>query len=350
MTSVGEPQGEPDPELGSAGEGLSAGAGRSWPRVVASYVVTIWFILTVNFVLPRLLPGDPITMLESQAIPGSTSDLELRAELEEYYGFDRPLVSQYGSYLADLAQGDLGVSIASYTPVSKAVLGRLPWTLLLMGTATVLAMAVGLAAGVESGWRRGRRFDRAFLGVLLTVREFPSFLLGSFAILAFSAELGWFPRSGARDRFGDVSGVLPTVLDVAHHLVLPVLVLAIGMTMGHFLIMRASMIAELGSDHLLLGRAKGLTERRLKYRYAARNALLPVVSFAALQAGFLVTGAVFIETIFSYPGVGSLVTSAVRARDYPLMQGCFVVMGLFVVAVNALGDVLNRRLDPRIGA
>ncbi|MGI8758413.1 MAG: ABC transporter permease [Acidimicrobiales bacterium] len=341
---------EPGPHDGAlmSAEGeLDAGGGRSWPRLLGSFALTVWFIVTVNFFLPRALPGDPITLLESQG-PNLQPDAEVRAALEEYYGFDRPLVVQYVGYLGNLAQGDLGTSVSNRAPVLARIMGRLPWTLVLMGTATVLATAAGLIAGVESGWRGGRRLDRGLLGVLLTVREFPPFLLASFAILVFSVKLDWFPPAGGRDPSSGPSGLLAVLADLANHLVLPALVLTVGMAVGHYLVMRATMISELGSDHLLLGRAKGLRQRRLKYRYAARNAALPVVSFAALQIGFLVTGAIFIETIFSYPGIGQLVTSAVQARDYPLMQGCFLVIGLFVVSANTLGDAVNRRLDPRI--
>lgn len=326
-----------------AGAGWRRG-GRRGPLV--SYLLLIFALITLNFLLPRAMPGDPIDALLARGSAGFALGEEARAELERYYGLDGSLASQYGTYLSRLAQGDLGRSIVTNAPVRQELGRSLPWTILLIGTSIVLSVVIGLAAGVHSGWRRDRPLDRVLMTGLLAIREFPTFLLGSLLLFVFAVKLDWLPLFGARTPFIDVWSPAG-LLDVAEHLVLPVLVLTIGLTVGNYLVMRAGMVSELGSDYLMLGEAKGLRPRRLKYRYAARNALLPVMSLAGLQLGFAVTGDVLIERVFSYPGVGGLLFDAIGARDYPMIQGGFLIVSVTVVTVNALVDALNRRLDPR---
>ncbi|MDQ4132078.1 MAG: ABC transporter permease [Actinomycetota bacterium] len=320
---------------------------RRWPGRLLTYVLTVAVLVTLNFLLPRVLPGDPITAFED---PGSTTYIrndDTRSALKQYYGLDRPLGAQYVRYLGGLARGDLGVSIRYRVPVVDVIAARLPWTLLLVGTAMVLAAFVGLLAGVHSGWRRGRSADRGLLTFFLTLSNVPTFLLASLLLLLFSVRLNWFPLAGSRTPFSPATGWWAQIADVAHHLALPAIVLAIEFAAGYFLLMRAGVVAELGGDHLLWGRARGLRDRRLKYGYAARNALLPVVTVAALQFGFAVTGAIFIERVFAYPGMGRLLFDSVGLRDYPTLQGCFLVITLAVVTANFVAEAAYARLDPR---
>jgi len=323
---------------------------RAWRRrrldAATSYVGLLFVLITLNFALPRLMPGDPVDALIAQSSTNFTFGEQSRASLERYYGLDKPVLRQYGHYLGRLAHGDLGRSIATNAPVSDEIRRRLPWTLLLMGSSIVLATAIGVVAGVHGGWRRGRSVDRAMLTGLLTVREFPAFLLASILLFVFAVKLDWLPLFGAETPFAHYWFGARTV-DIAEHLVLPALVLTVGLTAGTYLVMRAGMVNELGADYLVLGRAKGLRERRLKYRYAARNALLPVLSLTALQIGYLVTGDVLIERVFAYPGLGNLIFESIGSRDYPTIQGAFLIVSVSVVTVNALADVLYRRLDPR---
>ncbi len=225
--------------------------------------------------------------------------------------------------------------------------GKLPWTLLLVGTALLLGTAVGTLAGIQAGWRRGGGRDAGLTSLLVAVENVPAFFLASAVAYVFAVELGWFPLAGARTPFSESWGPLHQAVDVAHHLALPASVLALQFVTFQFLIMRASMVGELGADYLLLGRAKGLRERVLKYRYAARNAIVPAVSAAALQVGFAATGAVFVETVFAYPGLGRLAFEAVDARDYPTIQGVFLLLSALVLAANGVADLALRRLDPR---
>ena len=335
------------PDVGTA-DGDAPRRARRWRGPLASYALVVFFLLTLNFFLPRALPGKPIAALSDPSAETYVSEKSTRAKVERYYHLDQPLVKQYGDYLGGLARGDLGTSIHYNAPVARVIGDRIGWTLLLVGAALTLATAVGMLGGVLSGWRRGRPLDRGLLGVFLTIDTFPVFFVASTAAYVLAVQLGWFPLSGARTPFSESDGLLREAADVAHHLVLPATVLALQFLTYQFLVMRSSMIAELGSDYLLLGRAKGLSDRALKYRYAARNALLPSVTVAGLQLGFAITAAIFVESVFAYPGLGRLMFDAVADRDYPTMQGCFLVLTLVVVTANFLADLLYRRLDPRV--
>jgi peptide/nickel transport system permease protein len=321
-----------------------------WPscaRGVAAYLGMVFVLVTVNFVLPRAMPGDPIDGLLARGSAGFSLGEQSRAALEDYYGLGGSLPSQYRHYLARLGHGDLGRSIVTNTPVRREIGRRLPWTILLIGSAIAMSTVIGVIGGVHSGWRRDRPLDRVLLTVLLAVREFPTFLLGSLLLFVFAVKLRWLPFAGAQTAFAGSFSLAEKAVDVGRHLLLPVVVLTVGLTVGNYLVMRAGMVNELGSDYLLLGRAKGLAERRLKYRYAARNALLPVLSVTALQLGFALTGDVLIERVFTYPGLGGLLYDSIGARDYPTIQAAFLVVSVGMVTMNAFADLLYRRLDPR---
>lgn len=315
--------------------------------LLAGYVVTLLALVTLNFFLPRVMPGDPISALYTDGSASYVQDGSQREKLRAYYGLDQPLGDQYLDYLANLVQGDLGTSIRYQVPVGELITERLPRSLLLMGTALLLGTGLGVAAGAAAGWRRGRRLDRGLLVALNSLRSFPIFFLGSIALYVFAVRLGWFPLSGSSTRFASL-GPVARVGDVAHHLVLPAAVLATQFATGQFMLMRAGMVSELGSDYLLAGRAKGLRDRILKYRYAGRNALLPVVSLMAIHLGAMVTLTVLVETVFRYEGLGRLIFDAIEFRDYPTLQGCFLLLTLVVVTANFLADVAYRRLDPRV--
>ena len=317
-----------------------------WRSQLTAYAVTVFVLVSLNFLVPRAMPGDPLTALVDPGASAYIDSEDLREDLERYYGLDRSLLEQYSSYLGDLVHGDFGTSIRYNQPVSGLIWERLPWTLLLVGAASGLAAVVGIPAGVHSGWNRGRPVDRRLLSVFLGVRNFPVFFLASIALFLFSVELGWVPLAGARTAFADL-GFFASLVDIAHHLVLPASVLALRFIADNYLFMRAGMVGELGADYLMLGQAKGLKERRLKYGYAARNAVLPVVSLVAVQLGQAVTAMIFIEVVFAYPGLGRLLFDSVSFRDYPTLQACFLVLALVVVTANLSADLLYAKLDPR---
>lgn len=334
-------------ELGLTSDAGSApGRRRSAAGRLGAYLATLFVLVTLNFFLPRLMPGNPIDQLQNSASTSYVVDATTRAELAHYYGLSGSIWTQYVHYLVALVHGNLGESITYNVPVGSLILGRLPWTALLILSGLGLAALVGLTAGIHSGWRRDRNVDRRLMTVFVGIGYAPTYLLAIFALIVFGAKLGWFPLSGATTPFVSM-GLIARVGDIARHLILPAVVMALQFIAFQYLAMRSGMVSELGSPYLLLGRAKGLTERRLKYRYAARNAMLPVVTILALEMGFAVGASIFVETIFAYPGIGQLMFSAIGARDYPTMQGCFLLLSFLIVTFNALADVAYRRLDPR---
>ncbi len=315
--------------------------------LVMGYVATILVLVTLNFFLPRALPGEPLEALSNPRSPTFIGDQERRLAVEQYYGLDRPAGEQFLAYLAGLMRGDLGTSIRYNVPVSTLIAERLPWTLLLGGTALTAGTMGGVVAGIRSGWRRGRDGDRLLLPLFVALDSVPMFVVASVIISLFAVQLGWFPLSGARTPFSDAWPPWRQALDIGHHLLLPAGLLAVQFSAFQFLVMRASMIGELGSDYIRLGRAKGMTDRILKYRYAARNALLPTVSVVGLQAGLAVSATIFVEAVFAYPGLGRLMVEAIASRDYPAIQGVFLIVTVMVLTANLAADLAYRRLDVR---
>jgi peptide/nickel transport system permease protein len=306
----------------------------------------IYALITLNFLLPRMMPGDPIGSLL-----GSNSAFnfgpQTRIALQKYYGLNGSLLSQYGHYLSRLAHGDLGRSVVTNTSVWSVISRPLPWTLLLIVTSVLISNVIGIAMGIHSGWRRDRPVDRAVMVALVTIWQFPAYLLASILLFLLAVKVHWFPLFGGQTPFSNTFALGHRVLDLADHLVLPLVVLASGMVAWDYLLMRAGMVSELGSDYLLMGRAKGLRERRLKYRYAARNAMLPLVTNAAFDIGVAVTSDIVIEAVFSYPGLGGLLFSSIGTRDYPVIQGVLLILMVGIVTVNALSEVVYGLLDPR---
>jgi peptide/nickel transport system permease protein len=233
--------------------------------------------------------------------------------------------------------------------VASLLRAHLPWTLLLMGVAIVLASLLSFVAGVAATWRRGRISDRSLMTGMTVAQAVPEYALAAVLLIAFAVVLPIFPLAGARTSFAE-HGTVAGVLDVAHHLVLPASALTLSLLGTKFLLVRNTMISALGADYMVLARAKGLPDRLLKYRHAGRNALLPFLTVVGIQAGYAVGGAVFVESVFAYPGMGSLILGAVEARDYPVLEATFLVLALVVLAVNLLLELVYARIDPRVGA
>jgi peptide/nickel transport system permease protein len=316
-------------------------------RLIA-YLATLWVVLTLNFLLPRLLPGDPLSALLDPESSDYVFDAEVRAALEAYYGLDRPLSAQYVAYLKGAVTGDLGRSIRLNQPVGELLAAHLPWTLLLTGTALGLASLLGLLGGAEAAWKRGSAADRLLTAASVLAGNAPVYFVGMMLLILFGAELGWLPLAGGRTPFARYDSPLAAAADIGKHLVLPALTLTLALLGVKFLLVRNNMVGILGEDFMLVARAKGLKPARLKWGHALRNALLPFVAHLAAHAGLAITGAVFIETLFQYPGMGRLIFEAVGARDYPVIQGVFLVVAVVVLTANLLADWLNARLDPRL--
>jgi peptide/nickel transport system permease protein len=315
-------------------------------RNIITYVIALAFILALNFLLPRMMPGDPLTAIYGEeALVAMTP--QLKAELVERFALDQPIWRQFGAYVLALFQGRLGYSYYYNATVLSVVLGRLPWTLLLVGTALVLSTILGIVLGIESGWRRGSWTDRTMLAGLMTLNGFPDFFVGMVLLIIFGVTWGVFPLAGALTPYSGLMG-WAAVLDVIKHLVLPVAALTLAHLSGGYLLTRNTMITVLKEPYILTARAKGLSQGALKYRHAGRNSMLPVVTHTGIWAGRVVTGALFVELVFAYPGVGYLAYEAMMARDYPIIQGLFLVVAVVVLAINFLVELSYTKLDPRV--
>ncbi|MGH3475692.1 MAG: ABC transporter permease [Pseudonocardiaceae bacterium] len=316
------------------------------PRLLGragQYALVLVVATTVNFLLPHLAPGDPVTYLYGGETAGLTDDQI--AELRAVYGLDESLIEQYGSFWAGLVRGDLGVSVDYSRQVLDVLAERLPWTLALVGTATLLAFVLGTLLGAVAAWRRGSRRDAGMVTGVLAIDAMPGFWIGMLLIAVFSVELGWFPSYGAVAITAD--GAAHWV-EVAQRLVLPVATLTLATLGSIFLLARASMTSVLDEAFVRLARSTGVSERRIAVRHALRTALLPVYTNLTLTVGALVSGAVVVETVFAYPGIGRLIYEAVIARDYPLLQGAFLIVTVGVVVANVLADATYPLLDPRV--
>jgi len=297
-------------------------------------VPVVWLVVSLVFLLIHLVPGDPIEqMLGDGATPADTK--ALRHEI----GLDRPLHEQYLRYWNGVVHGDLGSSIRLHETVAHLIAARYPYTIALTLTALGLALSLALPAGILAAIRRGRWLDQALSVVSLFGLSVPGLALGPLLILVFAIVLGWLPVSGANSGGG-------RAIDW-HYLILPSI--AMGASLAAILtrIVRTAMLEELGQDYIRTARAKGLSEPAVVCRHAFPNALVPIVTVVGLQFGALLAGAIVTETIFSWPGLGRLTVSAISNRDYALVQGCLLSIGLTYVLVNLLTDVVNTWVNPR---
>ncbi|WP_369053433.1 ABC transporter permease [Kineococcus terrestris] len=305
-------------------------------------LLTVWFAVTVTFLLLRLLPGDP-----ALAVSSPTQTEEARALLLTQYGLDRPLFEQYVLYLGQLLQGNLGTSFTQSVPVVDVLLARLPWTLLLTFVALGFTVLLGVPLGVLAASRRGGFLDKLVQVVGVTGQSLFVPSIGVLLLFVVGLRLGWAPIGGAYDQ-GVYGG--QWYLSVAHHLVLPGISLTLVQLGSYVLTLRATLVDALSEDYVVLARANGLSERRILWKHALRNALLPATTLIGLQLGFLVGGAVLTETVFAYPGVGRGIYEAVTQLDFPVLQGAFLVLAVTVVLANTLTDIVYGWLDPRVKA
>ena len=319
-------------------------------RAIGLYAVTLFVVVTVIFAIPRAMPGDPIASRQDPNDSLYVSDETTRARLLAYYGLDRPLIEQYGDYLGRIAQGDLGWSISRNTPVRTLIRQHLPWTILLMTTAIAISSSISFMAGVGAAWRRGQRRDRFLVVAMTGARSIPEYALAAVLLIVFAVLLPIFPLYGAKTPFAVYASPLAKVIDIGRHMALPVVALTLGLMGNKFLLVRNTMVGVLGEDYMVLARAKGLRERRLKFHHAGRNALLPFLTVLGIQIGFAVGGSVFVESVFAYPGMGTLILRAVEQRDYPVLEGCFLTLATAVLLANLLLELIYARLDPRVGA
>lgn len=309
------------------------------------YVTLLLLTLTLNFFLPRWMPGTPLRYLAGEDV-ASLSPPE-RQVIMDRYGLNLSLVDQFGIYLRQLAQGDLGYSHVRQKPIRELVMHHLPWTLLPVGLGLILSTAVGITLGAMAAWRRGRNQDMATLVLFVVMESMPSFWVGMLLVTLFAIQLRWLPAAGALTPWVNLTG-WPWVRDVLWHLVLPVTTQVLTTLFAMYLTMRAALMAVLEEDYVLMARAKGLREHVVLFRHALRNALLPVATTFMLRLGYVLSGSAIIESVFGYPGLGGLLAIAVRSRDYPVMQAVFLITTLAILTANLLADLLYPLLDPRI--
>lgn len=336
--------------------------GSAWRHPVARAVLkalfTVWVTTTLTFFLIRLMPGSPVDIKIDELINTSNGALtyeEARTIASSLFAIDlkAPLHEQYLSFMGNVVRGDLGFSFLSQgTSVISIIMSVLPWTLFAVGTGLLLSFVVGIGLGLAAAYRRNSVFDHTVSSLASIVTSVPNFLIALLIVLIFGVQLGWIPIAAMRGAFTpgvQVGPNLTFVLDVLFHASLPITVFFLT-HLGHWILsMRSATLAALDEDYVTAARARGLSDSRITTAYVGRNAVLPLVTQFAIAAGYVVGGAVIIERIFVYQGVGLRLLNAVFQRDYPVMQGIVLLTTIAVVAANLIADLLYSRLDPRIG-
>lgn len=308
---------------------------------VLGAVISLVAVIFTSFFLFRILPGDPIRAMTH----GRPISLAQKEALIREFGLDRPVLEQFWAYLSGVIRFDLGESFQYNRPITEMIGERLGPTLLLVGTSLAIAATLGLWLGVKSAWHHGSVTDRVHTGIAVTLWSVPSFWLGLILIVVFASGAGWFPTTGMVTP--GVTG-FAAVLDTAHHMVLPVATLVSIAYAQYLMIMRSSLLDEMGSDYLLTARAKGLRDAMVRRHHGVPNALLPTVTLMFVNLGFIVFGAVLVETVFAWPGLGSLFYEGLKVPDLPLIQGLFVFFSSAVILMNLLADLVYPLLDPRV--
>ncbi len=313
------------------------------------YFIIFFLILTLNFFLPRLMPGDPFTFLSSEEgeVHQNYTDAQIE-EYKKYYGMDKPLLEQYKDYLANLGRGNLGYSIYYNASVSSIVLKRAMWTLTITLTSLIISSLLGSILGSLSAWYRNSLIDKALYPVMVLLSEIPSFLIAILLLFTLTARFAFFPLAGGMTVFADFDTLLAQLLDIARHALLPTLALVLTQLGGFYLIARNSMLTVVSKDYMRTAVAKGLSSKTIIFKHGLRNSMLPIVTRVFMSLGTVLGGAILVENVFNYPGLGQLMREAVVVRDYVLIQGIFLIVAFLVLSMNLLADVFYKRIDPRV--
>lgn len=317
-------------------------------RRIAFYLVTAWAAITMNFFIPRMMPGNPVSIIISRMSQVGPVTAGMRQALAIQFGISNaPLWTQYGDYWNQLFHGQLGTSISNYPASVGQVIGQaLPWTIGLIGSATVITFVVGTIIGALAAWRRGSLLD-GVLPVSAFLQALPFFWVGLLAIQYLGVELKWFPVGGGYAQGMNTAFSSDLVASASYHAILPALVIVLTSISGWIVGQRNMMITTLDQDYILVAQAKGISSRRVLWMYAVRNAILPQFASFAVALGQLVGGALIVELVFNYPGIGDVLLNAVSNDDYPTMQGIFLIITLTVLAANFIVDMLYVLVDPR---
>jgi peptide/nickel transport system permease protein len=318
-------------------------SGRYLTRKVLGSLATLFFVICFNFFLFRIVDSDPVANL----FRGRNLTASQRAELTRQFGLDKSTGGQFVDYLQQTAQFNLGRSYQTNQPVWSEIKDAAGPTIALVGVSAILSAVFGVMLGIAAAWRRRTKTDYAVTGFTMTTYSMPDFWLGMLLLVAFAVGLGWFPVGGITDPASTATGV-SKLADQAQHMFLPALTLTLAYLGEYAIVMRSSLLDTMREDYLILARAKGLRDKLVRNRHAVPNALLPVVALMAINFGFVLSGAIAVEAIFSWPGLGLASYEALKGPDLPMLQGLFLVFSAAVILFNLIADVLYGYLDPRV--
>jgi peptide/nickel transport system permease protein len=320
-------------------------------RRVGFYLIALWASVTLNFIIPRLMPGDPALAFLAR-MQGKNVTFEQLQAIRTLFGVQTnvPIWVQYGQYLNNLLHGNLGISDYFFPQTVMQVIGEhLPWTLGLLSIAVIISFLLGTLIGIVIGWKRGSWLDNILPPVLTFLSAIPYFWMALALVYLLGLVLNWFPIGDAYDAYSTTPGLsLDFITSVIQHGILPVFTIVVASLAGWVLPMRNTMITTLSEDYVLMAQAKGLSQGRVMYRYAARNAILPSITSFSMSLGLIVGGSLLTEIVFNYPGIGIALLAAVGNNDYSLVEACFLFIAITVLAANFLSDILNALLDPRV--
>lgn len=316
---------------------------RYFAKKIFQSIITILIVLTISFVLFRVMPGDPTSMFVKNGI-----DPKVAAQIKSNYGLNLPIYQQYFVYIKNALMGDFGTSFSFKKPVMEVIGDRMPNTLLLAFCAQTVAIIFGIIFGTIAAANRGKKIDVGLLGLALLIYAIPAFWFGMVLLVIFGVKLGWVPLFGmVTPGLRNVS-TFTYIKDVAHHLIVPTITLGLAIFGSYVMIMRSALLDVFTEDYINTARAKGFSRKYIIRKHALPNAMLPMVTVIATSIGFIVAGAIQTETVFTWPGVGTLLLKALIARDYPLLQGSFLITSFAVIAANFIADIIYMYIDPRI--
>ncbi|NMC58625.1 MAG: ABC transporter permease [Candidatus Methanofastidiosa archaeon] len=307
-------------------------------KKIARYLIAIFVIFSLNFIIPRWMPGDPITNLLGEDFVVTQ---EAMHELKEKMGLDKPLHLQYIDYWNNVFHFDFGYSYHFKGPVTSILISRIKWTLLLLLPSIFISAIMGSLLGSLAGWSSSKKSSRILTLIELAFYSTPTFFLSLIMLYIFSFKLGLFPLKGFYNNGG--------FFDILHHFFLPIIIMTLFLTSRNYMIMRGSVIQEKSKMYVIYAKAKGLSERQVLFRHIFKNASLPLLTLLALDFGFILSGALYIEIIFSMNGMGNLIYEALTTRDYPVLYGSFMLVSIMVIFANALVDIIYSIIDPRVG-
>lgn len=317
---------------------------------LAGAALLFWITITVSFLLPRLMPGNAFTILQAEAEEmGRSLNPHMLDQLEEFYGFDKPLWRQYTDSLVGMLKGNFGISIYYKKPVLDIIALRVPWTVGIVIVSTLISAFFGTFLGCVSAWKQGSRLDNGLYSFITFFSEIPSFLVGFLLLYFIAGKARLLPLSGGQTPFAEYRGFWDTVKDIVLHGILPVTTLVISGTGSYYVTARQSMVTILNKDYIGTARTKGMSGHRILYAHALPNAISPIIARLFMSFAHVLGGAVLIESVFAYPGIGLLLREAALNRDYPLLQGLYIIIAFLVISMNALADLLYYRIDRRLG-